>query len=384
MQYGGNMKKIWIIAAGFLILVSGCARFRVSDLSKSTVISLPITEENLHGVYFPSDNGVLQMIPGRVGIKDNLIIFPEPYRNQIKIFKDRKLLMILKSNRAPDADSAQKLEEKKKALISAQVEIKKSDVLNVPGKIVIGEQDDFYVENYDPIKNADEGSGRFGFYRILHFDLNGNFKGIIGRKGQSELPFDNIMWMDTDKEGALWVFYRQLDELNLDMYSEGNMVFSMTENKCFSQLYGEHQEKNLQNVCEYMYPFPDGSRILLVGRSEKEPEKDSNEKGYLFQYRTFKYYDIESRKAETIFEKMNDPDDFPFLPYDDNNILIWQTRSPNTIRFAVYSTGGSLKNNLEIEFDGFIHSWRRTYYTLKGNFYSIRTFKDSIKIYEWN
>lgn len=361
-----------------VITFSGCARFRVSDLSKSTVITIPITKNNYSGVFFNQSGGVYEAIPGRVGIKDNLIIFPEASKKQIKFFKDRKMFMILQSHLFKEEKSENMQPYEK-------IDVKKSDSLNIPGKIVIGDNDDFFVENYDPVISKDvDQKESYGFYRILHFDINGNFLGLIGRKGQNELPFDNVMWMDTDTEGSLWVFYRQLDELNLDQYGEGNLLFSISEKECYSYLYENEKSENLFSHCEYMYPFNDGSKILLVGRTEKRPEEESKEKGYIFQYRTFKILDLDEKKAYPLMNRMNDPEDFPFLPYDDKHILIWQTRAQNIVRFAMYSIEGNLTNNLQIEFDGLIHNWRRTYYTLKGEFYSIRVFKKKLKIYRWS
>lgn len=373
------MKKKLVVAlfASFILFI-GCARFRVNDLSKSTVISIPIKKENGAGVWFNESSGVYEAVPGRVGIKDNLVIFPEASRKQIKFFKDRRLYMIMQS-------PLYKQKEESEDKLPDTVDVKKSMQLNIPGKVVIGDNDDFYIENYDPVVSSDpDQKESYGFYRILHYDINGNFLGLIGRKGQNELPFDNIMWMDSDTEGSFWVFYRQLDELNLEQYSEGNLVYSISQNECHSYLYEKERDKDLFSQCEYMYPFNDGSKVLLVGRTEKKPEENSKEKGYIFQYRTFKVLDINDNKAEPLMSRMNDPEDFPFLPYDDSHILIWQTRAKNIVRFAVYSTEGDLTNNLQIEFDGLIHNWRRTYYTLRGEFYSIRVFKKRIKIYRWS
>ncbi|MCB1146650.1 MAG: hypothetical protein KDK38_07590 [Leptospiraceae bacterium] len=365
-----------IILLGLMLSTLFCARFRVENLSETVVFSSDIKEGSLS---FPSQSGVVHGIPRTVGVSGDRIVISEPDNRQIRIFRGSKQeTRIITKEKEKDKND-------KEAEILSELGVKSvaSEYLKVPGNIVAGGDDDFFVLNYYP--NLSAGSGeQGGFYKILHFDLKGKFLRVIGRNGQPELPFENVLWMDLDTEKRLWVLYRYLDELFLDSYVDGKLYRGIKETECREQVFaGRVFDKTLIARCEFMYPFPKGDKILLIGRVDKNADDLSKSAGRVFQYRTFAARGFEG-ESKIIFANLNDPEDYPYLPRKENEIFIWQTLDYDRVKFAIYNLDGDLINNLQITRKGRFEHWRSTWYSMQSeSFYSLRVGPDKFEVLRW-
>ncbi len=362
-----------IIATAFQVQ---CARFRVDHLTAVKIAAIPLGHE---GLEYPKQNGIYHEIPKTIGIIDDWLVAAEPSNGTIKIFNNNRLQVRLMSKSA-----AEKRGTGKKSTDDPDSKVRNitSEQLRVPGRISTGNDEDFFVVNFMPVESR-EKTETGGAYRILHYDLNGKLLGVIGRKGQPELPFEHILWMDTDKQGNLWVLYNHFEELHLDRYYKEKLITEFREKQCDEALFSEvNREKNYVYRCEFMYPFFSGDKILLVGRVDRAPAESSKSAGYQFQHRIFRVRD-KNGNLDTIFSRLNDPEDYPYLPYDDNQILIWQTIDYQKIRMAVYSLSGDLTNNLQIQQDGRFSQWRSTWMTLSAQFYSIQVADGFFYVIRW-
>lgn len=362
-----------IVPVLIVLSATSCAFFRVDKLNDQPEARIPLNDES--GVKFQNQSGIVHEIPARVAETDDWVVISEPSRKSVKIFNDSKLLTEIIS-----------LEEKadpEKLPASAAGELKTNSYLKIPGRTIAGQNEDFFVESYNNVKagrnKSDSGAG---FYKILQFNLRGNFIRLIGREGRPELPFENILWMDVDSENRLWVLYRFLGNLKLDAYREGRLDYSIKQQNCESLMLEniEKEDNELLN-CEFMYPFFDAERILLTARVDRVP--DSDKEVTTFRYRVVKVLNTENAEVETVFSRLNDPEDFPYLPYDNNNFLVWQTEDYDTLKFSIYNLEGNLQNNLQIKLTGRHNRYRTTYYSLKGKFYSIKVDSDFFHLLNW-
>ncbi len=365
----------------FISLQIGCIRFKVNHLKAIEVASIPINNKPLS---FPKRNGFYYGIPGRIGIDTDKIVISEPNKRSINIFTDQKKKpLVIYSKKFYDPKI-----KKGEIILDNDSEYILNENLNIPGIIISGKENDFLVQNYIfpsslPEKNNKKNPEPKGFYKVLHFNYKGNLLGIIGRMGQAELSFENIIWMDVDTDNSLWILYRYLDDLYLDRLYENKLENQFKEKECENILFqGITKKKEMLYICEYMYPFYEGNKILMVGKVEKRINKNKIE-DYIFQHRVVKVKDLDSDKITEIFKRLNDAEEFPYIPYDESHIMIWQTKKHNAFKYSIYNLEGDLTKNLQIDLKDDSHSWRATYATLRGDFYSIRIFSNRIYIYQW-
>lgn len=358
-------KFFWIF---FVIALGFCGRFRVTHLSPTVLLSLPVGSD---GLEYPVQSGVLHGLPKTVGVIDNWFIISEPSQEAIKIFNGTKIHLKLVSKYSLEKKAT------KKDDIAKEVKTVVNELLRVPGRIVAGREEDFYVVNYIP--PLGEGDFSSGAYRILHFDFSGKLLQVVGRKGQSELPFENILWFDIDIKGNLWVLYSHLEELHLDQYQKGKLLREIRQKQCEEVLFANTvREKGMLYRCEFLYPFYDASKILFIGRVDRADAEGT----YQFQYRVVVSQD-EGGESRVVFSRLNDPEDYPHIPYGTGEFIVWQTLDYQKIRFALYNLSGELVNNLQLDFMGRFTDWRSTWVNLKGDIFSLRVIGKNVEILKW-
>lgn len=371
--------RFYIITAFVLLLaLPACSRFRLKKLKPDRIFSAAIGPA---GVVYPNQNGIYHEIPYSHGVINDWVILSEPSERTLKLFRNGRLStrVVAKTTEEPaKKDAAKSAEAKPKPEGRTVV----ADILKVPGRISAGQNEDFFVENYIPPGDWLEKKGGKGVYKILHFDLKGKFLHLIGRKGQTELPFENLLWMDTDKKGNLWVLYRYLDELHLDSYEGNKLVFEMRQPNCEAILFDRDQPKDKGQFrrCEFMYPFYNAEKLVLVGRIDK-PGEDAKELS--FSHRIIKVKKTEEDGTELVFSRLNNPEDYPYIPQPDGEVSLWQTLDHQKVKLALYNLSGDLLNTLQLEHPGKHNEWRATYQTLRGDFYSTRITGGYFEIYQW-
>lgn len=360
----------WALLAVFIsVSIAGCARFRTSTLKPEKVFSLPLGEEKAR---FPKQGGVYHEIPGRVGVSKDWVIFSEPSEKTIKIYRGGRLMQTLVSQNAQGKN---------------RNESKNLEILRVPGRIVIGGNDDFFVENYIPPEGENKDASTRGGYKILQFDFKGKFIRSIGRKGLAELVFENILWFDADTKGNLWVLYRYLDELHLDRYEGNRLAFEYRQTDCENVTLDKKQIELLKDRssvvhCEYIYPFYSGERIMLSSRIDRV-DPDSEKKQLRLAYRIIKVKNLNDPMADTVFARLSNAEDHPYLPQGKENVGIWRNLGPGRVRVARYSLSGDLRNSFVLELTGRPTEWRQVWQTLSGEFYGIRIFAGQFEIYQF-
>lgn len=356
-----------------MALATGCARFRIKELSPETIFKIPINGK-LSGLAYPNQNGIYFEIPSRIGVSGSRLVVSEPSNKMIKIFDDGNLSALIVGPEVTVTNEEVKAAGGPERPVSLFV----NQHLSIPGMIAVGNDDDFYALSY-VLSGVEAG---VGYYRVLHFDIKGNFINLIGRSMQKDLPFDSVLWMDTDEENNLWVLYRYSGGIQLDRYGEDEKSVSYSSEDCINAVIGEGpKQENHFYSCEVMYPFYEGDRALMVGKVE-EVFMENKVQNRRFSHRVYKTRDVASGSDETVFDKYSDMDSYPYLPAGDN-IFVWKTVGNRRIRFAVYDTEGDLLHNLQMELYGRQTSWRTTYSTLAGDIYSININNRSFDVIHW-
>ena len=351
------------------LLFASCSRFKVDKMNPRKVFSMKVSRKTL---YFPEQNGIIHSLPQRIGVVDDWVIIPETTERRIKIYRKGTLSLILQSKaRIAPAETL---------VVNESVKIVSDDQLNFPGAIFSGNEDDFFVINYSPSIAVPEDNSdaprEKGIYKILHYDLKGNFLGLYGRNGNISLSYPGILWVDVDSENRLWVLYRLLDDLILERNNGKSVDLSYNRKHCESLLFTEKPTGSYSYSCEVMYPFYDEDRVLFTGKViDKENRK--------FLYRVIKTQSTTNSETNEIFSRLNDPEDLPYYPFDGNHIMIWQTLDNERIKWALYNLDGDLVNNKQLTYFGKRSGWRSTYYTLSGSFYSIRLLNGTLEVYNW-
>lgn len=357
-----------LFAALLVPVFWGCARFRSSTLKPEKVLSLPLGEERAR---FPKQNGVYHEIPGRVGVLKEWVAFSEPSEKTVKIYRSGKLAFAIKGQEAG----------------KGKADGKGLEALRVPGRIMMGVNDDFFVENYIPPEGENKDASSRGGYKILQFDFKGKLLRSIGRKGLPELVFENILWFDSDNKGYLWVLYRYLDELHLDRYEGSRLAYEYRQTDCESATLDKQQIEQLKNRnsivhCEYIYPFYSGEKIMFASRIDRI-DPDSDKKQMTLAYRIVKVKNLGEAQADTVFARLSNAEDHPYLPQGKDSVGVWQNLENGRMRIGRYSLDGDLRNSLILELSGRPTEWRQVWETLSGEFYGIRVFADQFEIHRF-
>ena len=346
-----------------LLFTASCARFRVEGLQQRQVLEIKYDPS---AAAFPSQSGVVHEVPAQVAVMDNWVVLSVPSERRLLFYKNEKLSLILQGNPIDEGSAS---------------EVKRifNDQLRIPGRVVAGKGGDIFVENFIPA-----GSSSVGFYKILHLNLEGELLAVIGREGQPQLPFENILWFDVDTKGNLWVEYRYLGKLLMDNYVNSNLEYQVSEQLCFDRLFNRAKLDTDRYLyrCERMIPFYGGNKVMLVGRVEKNQSGEDGEIQAPFQYRLAVSIDRSGTVSE-IFNRLSDPEDFPYLTHGEEEILIWQTEDYDQLRFAVYSLQGELQRNYEVRLKSRPQQWRSIYGTIDGRLFGIQVKKESLSIVRW-
>lgn len=352
--------KVLFIA---LLFSLSCARFRVEGLQQRQVLEVKYDKDL---VTFPKQSGVVHEVPAQVAVMDNWVVLSVPSERRLIFYKNEKLSLTLEGNPI----------EKESGNDIKRLYV---DQLKIPGRVIAGKSDDIFVETFIPA-----GSSSVGFYKILHFNLQGELLAVIGREGQPQLPFENILWFDVDTKGNLWVEYRYLGKLIIDNYVNSNLEYQVSEQLCFDRLFDQDKIDTDRYLyrCERMVPFYGGNKVMLIGRVEKNQSGEDGEVQSPFQYRSAVSID-RSGTASEIFNRLSDPEDFPYLTHGEEEILIWQTEDYDQLRFAVYSSLGELQRNYEVRLKSRPQQWRSIYGTIDGRLFGIQVKEESLSIVRW-
>lgn len=358
-----------VLVSSIILAAATNACLRTSTLKPEKIFSIAIGEDKAH---FPRQNGIYHEIPSRIGVLKDWVAFSEPSEKTVKLFKANKLAVTL---HAQDAASKNKSDARG------------SEALRIPGRIVMGGNDDFFVENYIPPEGENRDAATRGGYKILQYDFKGKFLRTIGRKGLADLAFENILWFDTDTHGYLWVLYRYLDELHLDRYEGNRLAFEFRQTDCEAATLDKKQIEELKNRnsiahCEYIYPFYSGEKILLASRIDRI-DTESDKKQMTLAYRIVKVKNLSDAQIDTVFSRLTNAEDHPYLPQGKDSVGIWQNVEPGRVRVARYSLTGDLRNSYLLKSSGRPSEWRQIWQTLAGDFYGIRVFADQLEVHQF-
>lgn len=379
------------------LTLTSCAFFKVDKLKPELLAKLPVG--NVNGLLLPVQNGIVYEVPLRVGALDDYLIISESSRNRIKIFKDNKPIIIISSlkNQEEQNNVLSKSQEKEKEntseseekkieqsdFVGTEVKFFLNEYLDIPERIVTGKNKDFFVVNYVRSGSSENVKEEQGYYKILHFGIDGEYYGVIGRNGQIELPFDSIVWLDTDNEGRLWVLYQQMGEYILEQFENRKALYNVNENECVNALFSEseRQDTNISFTCERILPFFNGKRVMFYGKAEAihSPEKKSSKQIY---YHRLAWRDLEKNETFIVFDEFTEENEYLALPVGEQ-VYMWNPSDPNRVRVSVYNLEGSRETNLQPEFLGRRSSWKNIYYRLDATLFGIRIFDNQFTLYRW-
>ena len=112
-------------------------------------------------------------------------------------------------------------------------------------------------------------------------------------------------------------------------------------------------------------------------------DPDSEKKQLTLAYRIVKVKNLSDSAAETVFARLSNAEDHPYLPQGKDSVGIWQNLEGGRVRIARYSLSGDLKNSIVIEQTGRPSEWRQVWQTLSGDVYGIRVFADQFEVHQF-
>jgi len=207
---------------------------------------------------------------------------------------------------------------------------------------------------------------------IVILDDSDILLGEMGEDGLNTEKFQTIYRMDAGDDNTLFVNHLYKGEKTLSIYKNGNLSHRI---KSFNPADEKELNKYYTDI-EDIVPHPEKKFAIasVIFR---------NKKNFDFQYRKVYHIDYETGNYEEI-AWLDEPDDhFGWIREDGGFYLLHADEDGSRIKFRIYSNTGEHINNLQITLTGLRASWRETYLTLDGKFYSSRIYKNRFEFYEW-
>lgn len=392
-------KSKFFLSLFFVLVLAGCGFFKVDKLTPHLLAKIPLN--NMNGLMWPVQKGIVYEMPMRVAFSEPYLIASEPSEQRVKIFKDNQPFIFISSvkknrleqdknhpnnnsslNSGQQQKTAEELSSLSQDFIKTEVKSVINGFLDIPEKIVAGKQKDFYVVNYVRAGSIENEESQ-GYFKILHFTLEGEYLGVLGRGGQVDLPFESIAWLDVDNDGKLWVFYQHMGEYILDAYEDSHVVYSVDNNQCISILFSSEtqNQKNTLFTCEKMMPFSGGKRVIFFGKAESVAKGEDEKESSTF-YRKLTYFDMEKKESFDIFNDFTEANEYLALAFSDF-VYMWNPVDAERLRVSVYDLEGSKHTNLQPELLGRRALWKNIYYGLDGSLYGTRILNNQFELYGW-
>ena len=342
-------------------------------------------------------------IPQQFGVLGNRIVISEIENHAIKIFYRKKLETIIysshksshKSSHRPNVYS--KYDENSldfdidiESIPNKKLIFQENSYLQVPGKIVVGEKDTFFVVNRletpdfyqkkisniqintnqnlyastnssyagysnrsinisKKVKQKRISNNKYSHYNILELNTKGELIRSIERKRKKPSAFQNIIWIETDVSGKLWVLYLYNKKLMLDAYIKGKLFFYIEEEKCLSTLFPIQDKKSIY-TCLRMHPFYNEKEVLLVGKVEKKPNKKNNLKPWnkeAFERYTIKILNWDFNTERVAMANIKDRHSIPYLPYGKESFLVLNPKK--NLSYQMFNTDGFFLQTINLD-----------------------------------
>ncbi len=358
-------------------LFSGCARFRIEELSPSLVASLPVLppqDPNPDHLLQAMERGrVPYNLPTRPALDDSLLYLSDPARQLVRILSrsSGELNLLLADQHIPALQNARSLP------------------LGVPGWIAVDDEENLYIqsrifdgEEEKPLEVPPERRipGQLNTKEmsllpsvILHLNKEGRLLQTLGQQGQGGDPFPVLYRMDAGDEGKLYVLYKNKEEKRvMALYRNGTLVH---DTSAFDPATAD-EKRRFKVEIDNIVPFPTGENYMASVSFR-------NRNDYNLVYRKIFRLSPPFQEAKEVLLIDNPSDYFAWTHPGGGFYLMNSEGDGSRILFKIYSSDGEYLNNRLVNFPGLRAGWRETYLTLQGRIFSTRLNQGAYEIYEW-
>ncbi len=401
MRHNTHRFTIRSIAAGALLPVlalagSGCARFRIEELTPRTLFSAPVVRAELENpgeqIQLEESGRVPFNLPVRPAANPSSAYIADPARRLIRIFN------------AGTADAPETVLAGTGARNQDGGEVPRISLkMGIPGWLAVDEDDErLYVQSFardttpvnrseQPIENRP--SNQTSLIRqipstVLILDIDNGFRsvGILGVDGLDTAPFPEILRLLAEDDGLLHVLYREASPANtrkgalpappiLATYSDGALLRRFAPFEAGAATSEEQRQYLVE--WEDIVPGPGGAFALYSVALRQKSSYD------LISRRIFRRDAPDAPPRELL--RIDDPADYFVSSRPDGGFYLMNAEEDGSrILFKTFSPDGEYLNNRLIIFPGLRAAWRESFLDLNGRIFSSRLYLGKFELYEWN
>ncbi|MBR33130.1 MAG: hypothetical protein CMN77_17665, partial [Spirochaetaceae bacterium] len=382
-RFGAPAIRPVLISILISLLLSHCARFRIDELSPSTLYSIPL-QMNVTAEEFPEGLPVLRTeriygnFPYMPSINDDGIFLSDVSYRVVRFFPGSQ------------ASPTWILNARGKPL---EMEIETTPIPSgIPGSVAsndealyieIHEIQDEKKKTYSPIDSNPDlpPENRLPAIlrpeystsapaRIVRVDLDERTVTTLKDPESANATFDQIHRLVMGEDDTLYVFHRKDGAPAITIYREGVLLGSEQP----KGITAPDELKNHRLEIERMIPYPGGERFL-ISAVFRNPSTFAPEVRKI-------YHQDRNGEAREIYSTDETKDALSWAGPDGGFILETLDDSGG-ILFKIFSAQGEYLNNQLLRFPGVRESWRETYRNLNNRIFSVRINEGNYQLNEW-
>jgi hypothetical protein len=373
-----SLKK-YILVLFIITSVSGCAKWKVSNLTKNVLLNIPIGREpgkldvNINDSSYVDITFDVRVSNDRIYCADNTQKRFQVFNLQGKpeLVIGNPEVKVPKSNAKIKESPSEETEE-----TDATVSEDTGDELEVTpfsfgyiGKFVADKNGLIYIQN--TLLSKESRKDPRAPSNILVFNNKGKILYSLGKGGAADVPFYSLFQMYTDDKSRLFVVSKSYDNWSVDRYD--GKIRDFTVNFSKDDFKVERDGESYSGLVEEIIPFNSGTTLLL-----SVAYYDSTR----FKFRKIYEYHVQQKKLGKQIAELLDPRNELFTILEDKYIVLWDIDKKD-IRFAIWNLQDSIVNNLRIDIQTTDYLYQKILSDEQGRLYTMVLTPESVEIKEW-
>lgn len=370
-----------------LLFISGCAKWKVSELQKNVLFE--IQHGTIPGTLdiSPNENEIVDLTFD-VRISNNMVLCSDNRQHRFQVFnlegEPEMAIGAVDVNDDTETDETDETAESDEDSGEPEApelpfdgSIKLIDFsFGIIGTFVSDNEGRIYVEN--TILPADDDNRRkqhsdmdMSPSYILVFNNEGEILYSLGKDGSTEIPFHSIYNMYTDNRGRLFVISKSSENWSVFRYDGKTRDFAANFDK---ESFIENDEGTAYSgLVENIIVFNSGNRLLVSVAYYDEIR---------FKYRKiYEYHVNENRIGKAVLE-LPDPRNELFSILEDKYIILWDYERRD-LRFSIWNLQENIINNLRINLNGVRPFFEKVLVDETGRLYTLIVKEETVEIKEW-
>ncbi|MBW7857050.1 MAG: hypothetical protein H3C43_01820 [Leptonema sp. (in: Bacteria)] len=379
MSESNSMRNLFHFSILILSIMIGCARFKVQDLSTSTLLILPMATEtkSFNQIKVTVKEGALYGLPARPGVLSNRIILPFTAQNYSLEFSENS-----KSPKTIFLPESTKLDTETLAN-HEKIKTVKLPIGRIGLSTPVGDEAAvIQLFKASPENSKEEARPEYQLPSVLepnsfdqsesevyyvHSPTDRPQKLKSTESGQTKFSYiEQILASNHDLLYIIHLFQtNNIETIALNVYKNYKLIAVLTIPDSLL---------TAQVEVEAIFPFSGTSEAIasIVYR-----QKNS------FEPKERKLYHLKPNSEPVKIFSYTNKDDLPFWSIANGGFLLAHDEDGSGMLIKIYNSDGEYQSNHRIDYQEYRESWLDTYYQSEDRLISVRLNKGNYEIVEW-